>query len=108
MAIDINEILPQMLEAIKGEVKKDWNTVKGSATGFLQNKKDRLNFLTMLRLNNQISDEDFKQRLKNEEIILETELRAMAVITKVTAQNAANAAIAVLSKAVTTALGIVL
>jgi hypothetical protein len=108
MAIDINEIIPRMLEAIKSEVKNDWNSVKGAAAGFLQNKKDRLSFLAALRLNNQISDEDFKQRLKNEELIFEAELHAVALIARVTAQNAANAAIAVLSKAVATAIDIVL
>lgn len=108
MAIDINEIIPQMLEAIKAEVKKDWGSIKRTASGFLQSKKDRLIFLTNLRLHNQISDADFKLRLKHEELILETELHALAVISKVTAQNAANAAIAVLNKAVSTAIGIVL
>jgi hypothetical protein len=108
MAIDINEIIQQMLEAIKTEVKKDWGPIKKTASGFLQSKKDRLSFLTNLRLQNQISAEDFKQRLKHEELILETELHALALISKVTAQNAANAAIAVLSKAVSTSIGIVL
>lgn len=108
MAIDINEIIQQMLEAIKAEVKKDWGPIKKTASVFLQSKKDRLSFLTNLRLHNQISEEDFKQRLKIEEMILETELHALALISKVTAQNAANAAIDVLNKAVTTAIGIVL
>jgi len=108
MAIDINEIIPQMLEAIKAEVKKDWGSIKRTASGFLQSKKDRLIFLTNLRLHNQISDADFKLRLKHEELILETELHALAVISKVTAQNATNAAIDVLNKAVSTAIGIVL
>lgn len=107
MAIDMGEILPQMLDAIKAEVKNDWKSVKGTAAVFLQSKKDRLAFLTSMRLNNQISDEDFKQRLKYEELILESELHAMAVVTKVMAQNAANAALSVLNKAVSTALGIV-
>ncbi len=62
--------------------------------------------LASLRLDNQINDQDFKQRLKNEELILEAELHAIAIITKVTAQNAANAAIDVLNKAVSTAIGI--
>lgn len=108
MAIDINDILPQMLDAIKQEVKQDWKSVKNIAEGFLQNKKDRLAFLTALRLKNQITDADFKQRLKNEELILETELRAISVMTKVTAQNAANAAMSVLSKTIATALDIII
>ncbi len=108
MAFDINEILPQMLEAMKAEVKKDWGSIKRTASGFLQNKKDRLIFLTNLRLKNQISEEDFKLRLKHEELILETELNALVLISKVTAQNAANAAIAVLNKAVSAAIDIVL
>ena len=106
MNIDINEIIAEMAGAIKGEVKNDWDVAKNIVNGFLERKKDRLELLTSLRLENQISKKDFQQRLKNEELILESELHAIAVIAKVTAQNAANAAIDVLNKAVSTAISI--
>ena len=106
MNFDINEIIAQMIGAIKGEVRNDWDIVKSTVNGFLQSKKERLELLASLRLANQINDQDFKQRLKNEELILEAELHAIAIIAKVTAQNAANAAIDVLSQAVSKALGL--
>jgi hypothetical protein len=104
MKFDINEIVAQMISAIKGEVAKDWEVVKSTVNGLIQAKKDRLELLTSLRLANQISDKDFKQRLVNEEMILESELHAIAIIAKVTAQNAANAAIDILNKAIEKAL----
>lgn len=104
MAFNINEVLAQMIGAIKGELKKDWDLAKSTVNNFLQAKKDRLELLTSLRLENQITDKNFKQRLKNEQLILESELHAIAVIGKVAAQNAANAAINVLSKAVNKAI----
>lgn len=106
MDFDINEVVAQMIAAIKGEIKDDWKVVKSTVNSFLQSKKDRLELLASLRLANQINEKDFNQRLKNEELILESELHAIAVITKVTAQNAANAAIDVLSNAVSKALGL--
>ncbi len=78
MSIDINEIIAQMIGAIKGEVKKDFGLVKSTVNDFMQRKKERLALLASLRLDNQINDHDFKQRLKNEELILEAELHAIA------------------------------
>ena len=104
MDFDINEVLAEMLDAIKGSVKDDWKFVKDNANNFLQNRKERLELLASLRVTNQINDEFFKKRLADEQDILSSELHSIAIIGKVVAQNAANAAIAVLEKAVMAAL----
>jgi len=104
--MDFNEVLAEMAQAIKGVVKEDWSVVKSTANDFLQDSKQRWQLLVSMRLNNEISEENFKQRLKNEELIMESNLHAIAIITKAAAQAAANAAIAVLEKAVNTLLRI--
>lgn len=106
MNIDINEVLSDMLAAIKGEVKDNWRLVKGTANTFLQSRKERLELLVSLRVENEISERFFLKRLKDEEKILESELHAIAVISKAIAQRAANAAIEVLEKAVTKVLSL--
>lgn len=106
MAFDINEVVAQMLGAVKTSVKDDWKFVKESANTFLQTRKDRLELLASLRLNNEISQKFFLKRLEDEKKILESELHAVAIITKAMAQRAANAAIDVLSKAVSTVIGL--
>jgi len=100
MKIDINEILAEMLSAMKLTIKDDWSQVKQTANKFLQSKKDRLELLTSLRVSGEINNEFFLKRLEDEREILVSELHAIAIINKVLAQNAANAAIKVLQDAV--------
>ncbi len=106
MIFDINEVLAQMLGAIKTTVKDNWSNVKDTANSFLQDRKLRLELLASLRLQKQISQEFFLLRLNDEKKILESELHAVAIITKAIAQKAANAAIDILQGAVTKALGL--
>ncbi|WP_276500098.1 hypothetical protein [Terrimonas pollutisoli] len=100
MAFEINEVVAQMLGAVKASVKDDWKLVKETAGTFLQTRQDRLELLASLRLNNEISQKFFLKRLEDEKKILESELHSVAILTKAAAQRAANAAIDVLSKAV--------
>jgi len=104
MAFDINEVVAQMIGAVKTTVKDDWKLVKETASAFFQTKKDRLELLASLRLNNEISRKFFLKRLEDEKKILESELHAVAIITKAIAQRAANAALDILGKAVSAAL----
>ena len=106
MAFDINEVLAQMLGAIKTTAKDNWSTVKDTANSFLQDRKLRLELLASLRLQNQISQEFFLKRLADEKKILESELHAVAIITKAVAQKAANAAIDILQGAVMKAVSL--
>ncbi|MEP6595032.1 MAG: hypothetical protein ABJA71_03755 [Ginsengibacter sp.] len=104
MKFNINEVFAQMIGAIKGEIKEDWPMAKETANSFLQTRKLRLELLISLRLSNQINEQFFEDRLADEKDILESELHAIAIIGKVAAQNAANAAIGVLQKAIDKAL----
>ena len=100
MKFDIDEILSQMLVAIKDEVKDNWGLIKGNANTYLQNRKSRLELLSSLRLADEIKEEFFVKRLKDEKKILESELHSIAIVSKSIAQKAANAAIEVLQNAV--------
>lgn len=104
MNIDINEVLANMLNAMKGTVKDDWNVVKKSANNFIQSKKDRLELLANMRLIGAIDNDFFEKRLIDEKEILVSELHSIAIVNKVMAQNAANAAFKVLEDVITTAL----
>lgn len=104
MKIDINEILAEMLEAIKGIIKDDWNVVRKPANTFMQSKKDRLELLASMRISGAIDNSFFEKRLADEKEILTSELHSIAIVNKVKAQNAANAAFKVLEKVITTAL----
>ena len=107
MQFDINEVLAEMLGAVKKVTKENWDLLKSTANDFMQSRKLRLELLASFRLENQISQEFFEARLKDEKAILQSELHAVAVISKAAAQKAANAAITVLESAVNKILGLV-
>lgn len=104
MDFDINEVLADMLLAIKGTVTDNWDEVKSTANQIFERKKERLQLLAELRLNGDLSQEKFESRLQDEKLIVEAELHAVAVISKAIAQKAANKALDVLNKAVKTAI----
>ncbi|MCH7827211.1 MAG: hypothetical protein IIC75_04435 [Bacteroidetes bacterium] len=104
MNFDINEVLSNMLSEIKGTVEDNWDEVKSTANQFLQRKKERLELLAELRINGELSQEKFESRLKDEKLIVEAELHAIAVISKAIAQKAANAAMKILEQAVKVAI----
>jgi hypothetical protein len=100
MGFDISAVVTDMIGAVKTTVKDKWPEVKDTANTFLLDRKDRLELLASLRLQNEISEEFFVKRLADEKNILESELRAITVLTKAIAQKAANAAITVLNNAI--------
>ncbi|HLO80931.1 MAG TPA: hypothetical protein VK166_08235 [Chitinophagaceae bacterium] len=100
MTFDIDETLAQMLSAIKEEVKDNWKMIKLHANTYLQNRKSRLELLASLRIADEIKEEFYQKRLKDEKKILESELHSIAIVSKSIAQKAANAAIEVLQDAV--------
>ena len=104
MKFDIDEVLSEMLAAIKGTVEDNWSEVKSTANQIFQRKRERLELLAELRIKGEISQEKFESRLSDEKLIVEAELHAIAVISKAIAQKAANAAMEILEKAVKTAI----
>jgi hypothetical protein len=104
MSFNINEVTSGMLSAIQGAVAEDWPEVKATAERFLQNNKERLALIAELRIKGELSQVKFESRLQDEKLILEAELNALAVLSKAIAQNAANAALEIVGKAVTAAI----
>lgn len=100
MNFDINEVLADMVSAIKGELNEAWGDAKTYGSEILNRRKERMELLAQLMLNSEISKEKFLSRLEDEKIIIEAEFHAIAVVTKAMAERAANAAIDVLKKAV--------
>jgi hypothetical protein len=101
---NINDIIADMASAIKGSVSKDWNVVQPIVSQFLERRKERLVLIAELMSSGEMNAQEFNSRLDNEKLLLETELQAIAVVHKAIAQNAANAAIDVLEKAVQVAI----
>jgi hypothetical protein len=104
MSFNIDVVAAGMLSAVKGAVAEDWPQVKSTAERFLQNKKERLTLIAELRIKGEITQAKFESRLLDEKLILEAELNALAVLSKAIAQNAANAALDILGKAVNAAI----
>src|SRR6478609_3435469 len=79
MPFDINQTLHEMLQAIKTNLGDGWKKVKDTTNDFLQSRRDRLELLADLRINNELENEFFLKRLEDEKKILESELHALAV-----------------------------
>lgn len=108
LRFDIDEVLANMLGAIKGVVADNWNEVKGTANAFLQRRRERLDLLAELTLTGDLPLEKLASRLEDEKLILEAELHAIAIISKAIAQRAANAALDVLYKAIKSIIDVIL
>jgi len=104
MDFDINEVLSDMLKAVKLSVEDSWDETKVVANQFFERRKERLELIAELRITGKMSQEDFESRMEDEKLVGEAELHAIAVISKAMAQKAINAAIEVLSKAVKAAI----
>ena len=106
MAFDINETVAQMLSAIKDSVGENWPEAKRAMNNFMERRKARLQLLAEFLLQGLITQDEFNSRLEDEKLLLDSELHAVAIITKSMSQQAANAAIEVLQNAVITAIKI--
>ena len=106
MKFDIESTVKSMVSAAKGSVGDDAPEAKETAQQFLEMNKNRLAKLAQYRITGKLSAEDFKSRMEDERKMLEAQFNTMKIISKVMAQNAANAAIRVLEDAVQAALSI--
>ncbi|MFA5044738.1 MAG: hypothetical protein WC542_02260 [Paludibacter sp.] len=102
MSLDINKVIADMLAAIKGTVVDKHEKVESIAKQFLIQNKETLLLIAELRISGELDDEDFKSRMEDQKLVLEAQFNALQVISKAIAQQAANAAIDVLEKAIIT------
>ena len=104
MAFDIGAVLDGMVGAAAGALSAEWPGVEACVKTAFQEERDALEAIARARLGEEITDEDLKMQLADEKIALSAALLVCKVKSKVAAQNAANAAVKVLSDAVSTAL----
>ena len=104
MSIDIDAVLGDMLAAVKDSIEADWDDIEGYAKQVLENEKDALAELAEQRLRGDLTEEELESELDDERDTVEAELKAIQVMTKAAAQRAANAAMDVLSKAISAAM----
>ncbi len=100
MQIDMNGVFSQMKDAIKSEVRDGWQQAKSGTSSFFQKRAERMEMMANMRIQNKVTEEFFQERLLDERDILASELHTISMISKVTAQNAANAAIDILENAI--------
>ena len=106
MQFDVNETLAGMMGAMQKQFSKDWPLIKSAAHQFLQARILRLALLAELRLTGQLSPAFFAQRMNDEQLLLQSELHAITIVTLAAAQRAARAALQVFTRAVDKALPI--
>jgi hypothetical protein len=107
MSFDIDQTLNGMAAAIAGVVASEWPKIKDCMEKALQDEKGALEEIAMARLSGEIDDEGMKSQLDDEEETLRAELLVCKVEAKVAAQNAANAAINVLTDAIKAGLKVI-
>ncbi len=100
MQIDMNAVFSQMKDAIKFEVREGWQQAKSGTASFFQKRAERMEMMANMRIQNKVTEEFFQERLLDERDILASELHTISMVSKVASQNAANAAIDVLEKAI--------
>ncbi len=104
MNFDIDAVLADMLSAMEDSVDSDWRDVRDHAKQVLQNEKEALANLAEQRLRGDITEDELRSELEDERDTVEAEMKAVQVMTKAMAQQAADAAMGVLFKAIRAAL----
>ena len=104
MKFDIESTLKSMVSAATDSAGTDLKEVKDTAQQFFEMNKARYGKLVTYRISGDIDQADFESRMEDEKKMLEAQLNTLAIISKIMAQNAANAAIDVLKNAVQLAL----
>ena len=106
MQFDVHETLAGMMGALQKQFSKDWPLIKSAAHQFLQARILRLALLAELRLTGQLPPAFFAERMKDEQLLLQSELHAITIVSLAAAQRAARAAMQVFTRAIDKALPI--
>lgn len=104
MAFEIDEVIGDMAQAIKGSVKEDWPDTKEAVKQFLERRKERMKLIAELVIKGVLTIETAKPYLDIEKDLLEMEILGVTIITKAMAQKAATKAMKVLVDAVKAAI----
>ena len=96
MGLDIDELLKDMVNAMKNSIQDDIPEISDYAKEILERRRDRLEMLIDL----------MEDQLNQQKKVLETELLNLKIMSKVSTERAANAALDVLMGAVRKAISL--
>ncbi|MBV9961306.1 MAG: hypothetical protein JO072_03595 [Parafilimonas sp.] len=108
MALDINSILTDMLNAAKTSLGDSWKDVKDVATASFKNLAQTLAEIEQMRLAGTITSEKAILMLDMQKQAVIIAIATEEALGLVAAQNALNAALDVIKKVVNTTIGFVL
>jgi|ERR1043166_3610835 hypothetical protein len=108
MAIDLQDLVTNMLAAAEGAAKGHWADLKNYLQARAQLIAEGVQQITDDRLTGKIDDDDVKFAFNQIKESESTQLDAMAVTTEAAAQDAINAALAVAATAINKAVGVAL
>ena len=98
--MDFEKIISDMLKAMKGEIGEDWSKAKCYVKQILENNKEDIKEITEYYLNGELTEDEYIEELKDNMKTFENELLVLNIMKKKTIQDAVNAGIDVLIKAV--------
>jgi hypothetical protein len=105
MAIDWAALLPQMLQAAKGVLKKKWAPAKDYAESELKKLAETLRLIEQLAVAGKITEEEAKLQLQIQRNAARTVLLTLEGLGMLAAEQAINAALDVVKPVVNGALG---
>ncbi len=100
MAFDSSATLKDMLAAAEGVIGAGWPKIRACADRALREQEDALKEICALRVQGDIDEDEMRSEIEDEKKTFAAALLACEVKAKATAQRAANAAFAVLEKAI--------
>ncbi len=103
--MNTDKIISKMFSALKLQLGDEYKRAEKQIDTILAMREKRLKKVVQMRLNGEISPEDFQSYLKDENDALTAEFNTVAVIGKAAAQRAVNAALDVLNNTIDKALG---
>lgn len=92
MAIDLEKTLGLMLQALEKEVGAGRKKFLLVSEEFLASNKERFEMIAKLRLDGELTEDEFVDRLNDEKMMLEAQLNTLRVLAKAAVQKAVNAA----------------
>ncbi len=100
MSFNVETVLKDMLGAAAEVLKGEWPKAKDAMESVLKEEAGALKSIAEARIRGDIDDDELESQLEDEKATLEAGLAMVAVVAKVSLQNAVNAAINVFWKAV--------
>lgn len=100
MSFDMEQAAKDMLAAIEGELSTEWPKIRDCTEKAVREEQDILKAIAKARIEGAIDDDEMQSQLDDEKETLEAVLLVCKIKARRAAQDAANAAIEVLKKAI--------